>query len=172
VLRVPTVPAGGRGELVPVARFDIPPAHSSALGLPGTLVTGADASPDDRTVLVRTYRAILAFERPAGEPFEAAFRTTPCEVPQVEEVQGEAVAWTGTDAYVTISEGEHPDVNRFEAAPPPATTTTAAPEGAAGSSDAPLVALLVGVAALAVVVLVLSRRRRAGRPRTPGSPHP
>jgi hypothetical protein len=167
---------GAHVELAQVARFDIPAARSTALGLPGTLVTGADVSPDDRTVLVRTYRAVLAFARPAGQPLAAAFEATPCEVPQVEEAQGEAVAWVGDDAYVTISEGEHPVVNRFDAVPAPATTTTttkaASEEAAGGSSDVPLVALLAVVVAVGALVAVLSLRRRAGRPRTPGSPRP
>jgi hypothetical protein len=164
---------GAHVELTQVARFDIPAARSTAVGLPGTLVTGGDISPDGRTILLRTYRAVLAFARGQGRSVGDAFGTAPCEVPKVEEGQGEAVGWVGDDAYVTISEGEHAAVNRFDAEPAPATTTTtAAPEEAAGSSDAPLFALLVGVVVIGAVVLVVSLRRRAGRPRTPGSPRP
>jgi hypothetical protein len=175
VLRAPasSLVAGARVPMEEVARFTLPLPRSTALGLPGILVTGADVAPDGSVVLVRTYRSVLAFARPKGAPLVAAFEHRPCEAPQVEEAQGEAVGFVdGGRGYVTISEGEHPAVNRFDAEPAPATTTTAAPEGTAGSSDAPLVALLVGVGVLVVVVLVLSRRRRAGRPRTPGSPRP
>ena len=85
-------------------------------GLPGSLVTGADVSPDGNTVLVRTYRHVLAFARPKGEDLAAAFGVDPCRAPETPERQGEAVAFTADGkGYVTISEGEHAAVNTFTA---------------------------------------------------------
>lgn len=74
-------------------------------GLPSTMVTAADVTPDGRWVLVRTYQAVLAFERPDGEPLVAAFGSTPCTGPSATESQGEAIAVTSDgSAYLTASE--------------------------------------------------------------------
>ncbi|MDV6011892.1 hypothetical protein [Haloechinothrix sp. LS1_15] len=106
-----------------VAEFDAGPAYDfdrhfpPPSPLPGGMVTGADISPDGSTILVRTYQEILAFER-SGSVAEA-FRGEPCYAPQVPERQGEAVGFTvGGDAYVTISEGRFPDLNRMPVSPP------------------------------------------------------
>jgi hypothetical protein len=164
---------GARVAMREVASFDVPSPRSTALGLPGSLVTGADVSPDGRTVLVRTYRAILAFTRPAGKPLAAAFAGPPCEVPQVDEPQGEAVAWSSDGrSYLFLSEGPHVAVHRVAAVAPEATTTTAAPGGAAATSRRPLAVLVGALAAAGLVVLLVSRARRAGRRRTRGSPRP
>lgn len=161
---------GARVRLEQVARFTVPRPRSTAIGLPGSLVTGADVSPDGSTVLVRTYRSVLAFVRPAGAPLADAFRATPCQAPQAEEPQGEAVGWAADGrSYVTLSEGDHVPVHRV--AVTAAATPTTVPASAGSSPTWPLVALLGGVAALAVVVLALSRRR-AGRPRTRASRRP
>jgi hypothetical protein len=52
----------------------------------------ADISPDGSTVLVRTYRRVMAFTRPAGKPMAAAAK--------------------GADSF-TISEGTGAAVRRF-----------------------------------------------------------
>jgi hypothetical protein len=145
---------GGHVRLEQVARLRVPEPRSTAFGLSGSLVTGADASPDGSTVLVRTYRSVLAFARPAGRPLADAFASPPCEAPQAEEPQGEAVGWAADGrSYVTLSEGEHVPVHRVD--------VQAATAGPAASTW-PVAALLGGVAALAGAVLVASRRR-AGR---------
>jgi hypothetical protein len=152
---------GARITLEQVARFSLPEPASTAFGLPGSLVTGADVSPDGSTVLVRTYRSVLAFARPAGQPLAAAFASAPCEAPQVEEPQGEAVGIAADGrSYLTLSEGDHVPIHRFAVRTPVSTTTAAATEPARSSSIGPLVGLLVVVAALGVVV---ATRRRAGR---------
>jgi hypothetical protein len=75
------------------------------VGLPSTMVTAADVTPDGRWVLVRTYQAVLAFERPDGEPLVAAFGSAPCTGPSATESQGEALAVTSDgSAYLTASE--------------------------------------------------------------------
>ena len=85
-------------------------------GLPGSVVTGADVSPDGNTVLVRTYRHVLAFARPKGQDLAAAFGVDPCRAPESPERQGESVGFTADGTgYVTISEGEHAAVNTFTA---------------------------------------------------------
>ena len=151
---------GASVALTEAGRFEVPEPASDAFGLPGSYVTGADVSPDGGTVLVRTYRSVLAFSRPDGEPLPAAFASPPCEVPQVEEAQGESVAFT-TDggAYVTVSEGEHPELHRFEvrlvAAPP---VVREAP--GEGPSQTPLYVLTAVVVVLATVVLWRLRRAR------------
>jgi hypothetical protein len=116
VLQVPAASLGGDGPVaaVDVGGFQVPLDLAMGGGLPGTAVTGADVSPDGRLVVVRTYQAVLAFERPTGAPLAEAFTTPPCTAPQRAEPQGEAIAVTAAgDAYVTISEGEAPPVHRF-----------------------------------------------------------
>jgi hypothetical protein len=89
-------------------------AVSPGIGLPGTLITGADVSPDGSIVLVRTYRRVLAFARPKGRPLAAAFGVDPCRAPQVGERQGEAVGFSADGTgYFTIGEGEHAAINTF-----------------------------------------------------------
>jgi 5'-nucleotidase len=101
-----------------VASFTMSPDDDAfGTGLPGTLVTGADVSPDGSMVLVRTYRRVLAFARPADAPLVDAFTVDPCPAPQADEPQGEAVGFAANGkAYYTISEGEHAAINRFTVA--------------------------------------------------------
>jgi hypothetical protein len=168
-------------ETTEVAAFQVPLGTALTGGLPGTMVTGADVSPDGSVVLVRTYQAVLAFERPVGAPLAEAFATRPCSAPQADEAQGEAIAFTAdADAYVTIGEGQGVPVYRFavtgddgsaasnreepeppsdRSSPPPA----ADPPPPAAPADRPTAGgwafVVAGVVALAVLVLVLRRRR-------------
>jgi 5'/3'-nucleotidase SurE len=97
-----------------VASFTLGPDDPRGSGFPGTIVTGADVSPDGNIVLVRTYRRVLAFFRPAGKPLTAAFGVDPCLAPQTNEPQGEAVGFSAdAKAYFTISEGAHAALNSF-----------------------------------------------------------
>jgi hypothetical protein len=87
--------------------------------LPGTIITGADVLPDGSTVLVRTYRRVLAFSRPRGKPLAAAFSRPPCDAPQIDERQGEAVGFAANGgSYFTISEGAGASVHGFAVRPP------------------------------------------------------
>jgi len=136
------------------------------------LVTGADVSPDGSVVLLRTYTSVAAYARPAGEPLDAAFAGAPCAAPAAAERQGEAVGFLADgSAYVTISEGSAPPINRVAVTPalaPASTTTTgaaAAPEEDEGDDGGVPVGVWVAVAAVAVVgaggaVWALGRRRR------------
>ena len=98
-----------------VASFTVGPDDpAQGSGLPGTIITGADVSPDGNTVLVRTYRRVLAFVRPAGKPLAAAFGVDPCAAPQTNEPQGEAVGFSAdARGYFTISEGVHAALHSF-----------------------------------------------------------
>ena len=90
-------------------RFDVPSPFDLTVGLPGWLVTGADVSPDGSIVLVRTYQAVLAYERRPGEALASAFTRPQCQAPQAKEEQGEAVAFAADGgSYVTIGEGTAP----------------------------------------------------------------
>jgi hypothetical protein len=81
---------------------------------PGTVVTGADASPDGTAVAVRTYGSVLVFPRPPSTPLDEAFRSGWCAGASTAEILGEAIAITPDGrGYVTISEGTHPPINRF-----------------------------------------------------------
>jgi len=80
------------------------------------LVTGGDVSPDGSAVLLRTYGGGLLYRRPAGRPVASAFAGPACDVPTGVEIQGEAVAFTGTgDGYLTIGEGQDPTISGFAA---------------------------------------------------------
>jgi hypothetical protein len=99
-----------------------------------TIVTGADISPDGSTVLVRTYDRVVAFSRPKHGTIAAAFRRPPCDAPQIDEPQGEALGFAANGAsYFTISEGRGAAIHRFTVRPRLAdrgTTRSAAEEGA------------------------------------------
>ena len=163
---------------------------------PGTLVTGADISPDGSVVVLRTYKEVLVHARPEGASVAEALAGEPCAVPVPGEPQGEAVAVTGAgDALVTISElgptpaGDPLPVHRIALAPAEedATTTTSAPVAASPAEDdaAPVTTdddgdrtpIAVGAVVVLVLlaaggVLVLRRRRRSqGRPE-PGTSRP
>jgi 5'/3'-nucleotidase SurE len=99
-----------------VASFQLSTDSEDGAGLLlGTLITGADVSPDGSLVLVRTYRRLLAFARPAGQPLASAFSVDACSAPQADERQGEAIAFTiaPDTGYVTTSEGVHAPIHTF-----------------------------------------------------------
>src|ERR1700675_751445 len=101
-----------------VASFMMSPddAVSPGAGLPGTIITGADVSPDGNMVLVRTYRRVLAFARPKGKSPAAHFGAGPCYAPQADERQGEAVGFAADGSgYFTISEGANAPIHHFVA---------------------------------------------------------
>ena len=110
-----------------------PPYDPNAtMALPSTMVTGADISPDGRTVLVRTYQQVLAFERAEGQTVGDALAGPPCSAPQVAEPQGEAIAFSATgDRYFTAGE-----------------TQLALAQGAIGATDPnPLTSFVIAPAA-------------------------
>jgi hypothetical protein len=96
IYRVPAVAwDGARVEAVRVGTL------SAGLLAP---VTAADISPDGSRVVVRTYRSVLLFSRPAGTALADALAGPWCAGPVPPEVQGEAIAWAD-DGYLTVAEG-------------------------------------------------------------------
>jgi hypothetical protein len=152
-------------------RVPLPPAPGG--GLPGTMVTGGDVSPDGSIVVLRTYRSVLVFERAGGQTVAEALLGEPCFGPQEEEPQGEAIAFTGDGAaYVTASEGTNVPVTRVGLAEPAATSTTASstttPTEALDDQtedDTTIAGALIGAAVLLLLLgggaLLVSRRRGA-----------
>lgn len=88
---------GGRAELEPVGRLE----------LPGESVTAMDLSPDRRVLAVRTNRALRL--HPVDEPTDlaAALREPGCATPPPPERQGESVAvLRDGSGLLTVSEDE------------------------------------------------------------------
>jgi hypothetical protein len=80
---------------------------------PGTLVTGADVSPDGTVVALRSYGAVELYPRPAGAPLWHAFEESPCAGPVPPEQQGESIGFAADGAsYTTLSEGPQPVLHR------------------------------------------------------------
>jgi hypothetical protein len=148
-------------------------------GLPATMVTGADISPDGSAVFVRTYQDVLVFERPEGRPLTDAFEAGPCSAPSIREPQGEAIAVSVDGAYyTTISEGDDQPVHRFAIDPPRVETATTEP---ATTSTTPVVTdvqrpiddetggfsilLVIGFLAVAGAVLFVVVRKQQRRNR-------
>jgi hypothetical protein len=90
--------------------------------IPG-LVTAADVSPQGDTVALRTYTHVVMWQRPSGQPLEAAFSQPLClgAAPGLgtapdQEPQGEGLGFLRSGrGYVTVSEGVHPLLHRFSA---------------------------------------------------------
>ncbi|MDZ7577639.1 MAG: hypothetical protein U0904_05630 [Candidatus Nanopelagicales bacterium] len=93
--------------------------QESVLQLRGTLqlsavATGGDVSPNGRAIAIRTYSGIRGWARDPAEPLWDTLGTASCELLSVGEEQGEALGFASDNgSYVTISEGDRPDINRF-----------------------------------------------------------
>jgi hypothetical protein len=114
---------GGDVTLRQVASFTVTAddrnAASDIARFPGTIITGADIAPDGSTILVRTYRRVLAFSRSKHGTVAGAFRRPSCLAPQIDEPQGEAIGFAANGAsYFTVSEGVGAAVHRFAVRPP------------------------------------------------------
>jgi hypothetical protein len=136
-------------------------------GLPGTLVTAGDVSPDGSVVLLRTYGAVLAYERPDGAPLHHAFRAPPGTAPQRDEAQGEAIAFSATgDAYRTIGEGRGAAVHHFtiEASPDEPVAAGRAPPAPSTPRTRRWVVPASAAAATGLLGLLVLRSRRRQRP--------
>jgi hypothetical protein len=82
----------------------------------GPFATAGDLSPSGDRLLVRTYSAVLLFERPRGAPVADALATTPELLPAASEMQGEGIAWAPDGrGYYTISEFAAPPVHFYAA---------------------------------------------------------
>jgi hypothetical protein len=80
----------------------------------GSLVTGGDVAADGSVVALRTYTAVLLWDRADGQSVAEALAGTPCSAPAPAEVQGESVALDPDGrGYVTLGEGAGAPVHRF-----------------------------------------------------------
>lgn len=108
---------GGRGQvgIIPSEAFNT--SHSSynitsslTLNIPKTDNVdplGGDISPNGREVVLRTHHKIYYWMVSNGEYLSTLNNTEPTEVPQINEPQGEAVAWDARgEGYYTLSERE------------------------------------------------------------------
>jgi hypothetical protein len=80
----------------------------------GELVTGGDVGADGSIVALRTYTAVLLWDRREGGSLAAALAGTPCSAPAPAEIQGEALALDlDGRGYVTLGEGLNAPIHRF-----------------------------------------------------------
>jgi hypothetical protein len=80
----------------------------------GDLVTGGEISPDGSIIGLRTYTSVLLWERAPDQTVTEALAGEPCKAAAAPETQGEALGFLPDGAgYVTVSEGEHPEIHVF-----------------------------------------------------------
>lgn len=78
---------------------------------PGAYVTGADIDVTGAAIVFRGYNEVWLWHR-VDLGFTDTFAAEPCRTPSTAEVQGEAISFTSDGfSYLTISEGENPDIN-------------------------------------------------------------
>lgn len=103
----------GRSEVFHVAASTtrMTAVRIGELALPaGQVATGADLAPCGARLLVRTYGGLYEW-RAATPGWPALLAATRGSLPVATEAQGEAVGWTGSGGYATISEGVSPHLN-------------------------------------------------------------
>ncbi|MCC6996996.1 MAG: hypothetical protein IT370_20455 [Deltaproteobacteria bacterium] len=108
----------GRSEVFHVpASAPLPPLtrvtalRVGELALPaGQVATGADLAPCGARLLLRTYGGLHEW-RAATPGWPALLAAPRGTLPVATEAQGEAVGWTGSGGYATISEGASPHLN-------------------------------------------------------------
>ncbi len=106
--RIPADSGAGAGAPAVMAR-----AGDVAVAA-GELVTGGDVASDGSVVALRTYTAVLLWDRADGQSVAEALAGTPCSAPAPAEVQGEAIALDPDGrGYVTLGEGLSPPLHRF-----------------------------------------------------------
>ena len=87
-------------ELVTTLRFGDPPLEGRRE------TTAGDFSLSGNLIAIRTYDAIHIWRRPRGRTVDEAFASEPCDAPQVDEPQGEAICFDAdSGGYYTLSEG-------------------------------------------------------------------
>jgi hypothetical protein len=101
--------AGSLTTLTQVATLALPSGSTN-------LVTGADVSADGTQLAVRTYGAVLLWNRTTSSSLWSAFTAASCRGPLPAEVQGEAIAFRSDGrGYVTLSEGTNPVLHTYSA---------------------------------------------------------
>lgn len=85
----------------------------------GPQLTAGDISPDGTLVLLRTYQAVLLWERPAGTSLPDALAKSPWTLRAPNELQGEAITFSAEGgAWLTIGEGASAPIFRAVASCP------------------------------------------------------
>ena len=80
-----------------------------------TLVTGADFSPDGKSMIIRTYSGVFLLDAQGLVDSNVWNEGGFCEGAVASEPQGEAIVFSvDGSGYYTISEGENPDINWVE----------------------------------------------------------
>jgi hypothetical protein len=80
----------------------------------GELVTGGDVASDGSIVGLRTYTAVLLWDRAEAQSIAEALAGPPCSAPAPVEIQGEALTLDPDGrGYVTLGEGLSSPVHRF-----------------------------------------------------------
>jgi hypothetical protein len=93
---------GGKVQLELVGTFNLES---------GAFVTGADIDATGAAIVFRGYNQVWLWER-TDLGFRDTFAAEPCRTPSTAEVQGEAIAFASEGfSYITISEGQNPDIN-------------------------------------------------------------
>lgn len=77
----------------------------------GATVTAADISWEGSIIAFRGYEEVWLWRRHDGETVAEALAREPCTVASPDEEQGEGLAFLADGAIVTVSEGEHPEIN-------------------------------------------------------------
>lgn len=103
-------------DAAPLANVTTTLVEKGSITLPGgsPRVTGGDVHPSGAGVLLRTYNDVFFYPAAVGEGLAEALLRAPCPLAQVDEKQGEAIAWTRDgNGYITVSEGMFPALNAF-----------------------------------------------------------
>jgi hypothetical protein len=109
------VPAAVATAVTPGQTAVTLPRTASVAESASEMFTGGDVSPDGGLVALRTYAEVWLWERDAADTVAETLQRPPTCTRVVTERQGEAVGFSadGT-AFVTISEGAHPQLNWFQ----------------------------------------------------------
>lgn len=175
-------PAGGTGELVPLAALDVKALPGGSLASPAWAVTAGDTSADRRRVVLRSYLAVWVWSASPGEPLSVVLSRPPASVDAPLTRQPEAIAFTrdGRGLWVTTEGAGTPlhlvPLDPLEARPGQEAAPPAGREDPSGSGAAPepveapakrsrpvavLVALAAGAAVAAgLAAALLTRPRR------------
>jgi hypothetical protein len=74
-------------------------------------VSGADITADGSVIALRGYSSVWMWERQPGDTIAESLTAAPCLAPSPDERQGESIAFDSMWSYLTVSEGEHPDIH-------------------------------------------------------------
>ena len=86
----------------------------------GKWITAGDISAKGDQILIKSYRKVYYWRRPAGEPVWKTLQHTPTLLPYFVEPQGEAIGFSiDGKSYYTVSEGVKPELYYYRLSAPP-----------------------------------------------------